>query len=106
MRQYIEVTFLYPVSVKVRYPSFTHPSWLHTDKATAKLVKLYAAYLGEPLTDIFNCTQVPKVTSPQNTTQLRNIPWLPLFDHVYESLLAQLMVSDMEAELDPGQFGN
>ena len=78
-------------------------------------------YLAEPLTVIFNCglrkgeypevykeicTPVPKVTSPQNTSQLRNICGLPLFDHVYESLLAQQMVSDMEAKLDPGQFGN
>ena len=101
------MTFLYPVSVKVRYPSFARPSGLDTDKATAKLVKLYVAYLAESLTDIFNCglrkgeypkvykeicTPVPKVTSPQNTSQLPNICGLPLFDHVYESLLAQLMV--------------
>ena len=87
-------------------------SRLDTNKATvqgdipAKLVKLYAAYLAEPLTDIFNsglrrgeypevykfeiCTPVPKVTPPLNTSQLRNISGLPLFDHVYESLIAQL----------------
>ena len=52
------------------------------------------------------CTPVPKVTPPLNTSQLRNISGLPLFDRVYESLIAQLMVSDMEAKLDPGQFGN
>ena len=115
-------------------PQF-HPSqvWfalsrLNTNKATvpgdfpATLIKQFAAYLAEPLTDIINSsisrgeypriykfevsTPVPKVHPPQNTSQLRNISGLLTFDKVFEKLIAQLMVSDMEASLDPAQYGN
>ena len=123
-----------PLFEENEIPQF-HPSqvWfalsrLDTNKATvpgdipAKLVKQFAAYLAEPLADIFNsglrrgeypdiykfeiCTPVPKSYPPQTTAQLRNISGLLLFDKVYESLIAQLIVGDMEAKLDPGQFGN
>ena len=115
-------------------PQF-HPSqvWfaltrLDTNKATvpgdvpAKLIRQFAAYLAEPLADIFNsglrrgeypeiykfevCTPVPKVHPPQTTAQLRNISGLLTFDKVYEKLISQLIISDMEAQLDPAQFGN
>ena len=59
--------------------------------------------------DIFKfevCTPVPKTQPVQNTSQLRNISGLLNFDKVYEKLIAQLIVSDKEAKLDPGQFGN
>ena len=88
----------------------------------AKLIKRFAAYLAEPLTDIFNsslsrgeypeiykfevCTPVPKVHPTQSTAQLRNISGLLNFDRVFEKLIAQLIVGDMEAKLDPSQFGN
>ena len=88
----------------------------------AKLIKQFAAYLAEPLTDIYNaglrrgeypelykfevCTPVPKVHPTQTTAQLRNISGLINFDKIYEKLIAQLIVSDMEAKLDPAQFGN
>ena len=103
-------------------------SRLDTNKATvpgdipAKLIKQFAAYLAEPLTDIFNsglrrgeypdiykfevCTPVPKSHPVQNTSQLRNISGLLNFDRVYEKLIGQLIVGDMEAKLDPAQFGN
>ena len=105
-------------------PQF-HPSqvWfalsrLDVNKATvpgdfpAKLSKQFAAYLAEPLADIFNtsirrgeypdiykseiCTPVPKVHPPQTTTQLRNISGLLNFDKIYEKLIAQLIIADME----------
>ena len=39
-------------------------------------------------------------------SQLRNISGLLTFDKVMEKLLAVLIISDMEAKLDPSQFGN
>ena len=115
-------------------PQF-HPSqvWfvlsrLNTNKAIVpgdfpcRLIKQFAAYLAEPLTDIFNasmkrgeypriykfevCTPVPKVNPPQNLGQLRNISGLLTFDKVFEKLIAQMIISDMEAKMDPAQFGN
>ena len=103
-------------------------SRLETNKATvsgdfpARLIKHFAAYLAEPLSDIFNTglrrgeypqlykyevsTPVQKVHPTQSVSQMRNISGLLTFDKVYEKLLAQLMVSDMEAKMDPAQFGN
>ena len=115
-------------------PQF-HPSqvWfvlsrMDANKATvqgdvpAKLIKQFSAYLAESLRDIYNaglhrgeyselykfevCTPVPKVHPPQTTAQLRNISGLLNFDKIYEALIAQLIISDMEAQLDPAQFGN
>ena len=88
----------------------------------AGLIKQFAAYLAEPLTHIFNasikrgeypniykfevCTPVPKVNSPENVTQLRNISGLLNFDKIFEKLLSQAMISDMQAKMDPSQYGN
>ena len=52
------------------------------------------------------CTPVPKVYPTLKTSQLRNISGLFHFDKIFEKLLAHLMISDMEAHLDPSQFGN
>ena len=101
---------------------------LNTNKATvkgdfpAKLIKLFAAYLAEPLTDIFNtsirrgeypklykfeiCTPVPKKYPVKSTSQLRNISGLLTFDKIFEKLLADLMISDMKPQFDPSQYGN
>ena len=87
---------------------------LPTNKATvpgdfpAKLIKLFAAYLTEPLTDIINTsvrrgeypkiykfevsTPVPKVNPPQSISQLRNISGLLTFDKVMETLLSRFAV--------------
>ena len=83
-----------------------------------KLIKHFA-YLAEPLTSIYNasikrgeypsiykfevCTPVPKVNSPENVTQLRNISGLLNFDKIYEKLLSQAMISDMQAKMGPSQ---
>ena len=103
-------------------------SRLDTNKATvpgdfpARLIKHFAAYLAEPLTDIYNTsllrgeypqiykfevsTPVPKRYPTESVSHLRNISGLITFDKVFEKLLAQLIVSDMEANMDPAQFGN
>ena len=88
----------------------------------AKVLKRFAAFLAEPLTDIYNtallkgeypnvykfelCTPVPKVYPTQKLSQLRNISGLLNFDKIFEKLIAQLMLRDMEAKLDQAQFGN
>ena len=103
-------------------------SRINTNKSTvagdvpAKLLRRFAAYLAEPLTDIFNtsllkgqypdvykfeiCTPVPKVYPTQKLSQLRNISGLLNFDKIFEKLIAQLMIDDMKAQLDQAQFGN
>ena len=103
-------------------------SRIATDKSTvsgdipAKLVRRFAAYLAEPLTDVYNtallkgeypqiykiesCTPVPKTYPTEKLSQLRNISGLLNFDKIFEKMIAQLMVSDMEAKIDKKQFGN
>ena len=87
-----------------------------------KLIKMFAAYLAEPLTDIINasikwveypriykveaCTPMPKKYPPQNTSEIRNISGLLTFDKIFEKLLSELMISDMKRKLDPSQYGN
>ena len=101
---------------------------LNTNKSTvsgdvpAKLIKEFAAYLAEPLTDILNTsvgrgeypkiskfevsTPVPKSHPTEKLSQLRNISGLFNFDKVMEKLLAVMMIADMAAKMDPAQYGN
>ena len=88
----------------------------------AKLFKHFAAYLAEPLTNIINCsiatgeypnawkeeiaTPIPKTNPVIEIGDLRNISGLLNCDRVTESLLGELIMNDMEAVLDPSQFGN
>ena len=92
------------------------------EEKRAKLSKHYAAYLSEPLADILNTsvrrgeypkiykfeisTPVPKVYPTKKVSQLRNISGLLNFDKIFEKLLAELMIEDMQAKIDPSQFGN
>jgi hypothetical protein len=101
---------------------------LKTNKATvpgdfpAKLIKMFAAYLAEPLTDIINTsirrgeypklykfeisTPLPKKYPPRITSEIRNISGLLQFDKITETLLAELMILDMKPNIDPAQYGN
>ena len=126
----------------IKVPSFKpedvpqfHPSqvWLHltklrTNRATvkgdipARLIKEFAAYLAEPLTDIVNTslmrgeypniykfeisTPVPKVFPPEKVQQMRNISGLLNFDKVMEKMISEIMISDMKVKADPSQYGN
>ena len=103
-------------------------SRLNVNKSTvpgdipARILKHIAAFICEPLTHIFNscikrgeypqifkseiCTPVPKVFPTENISQLRNISGLLNFDKIFEKLLSQLIVSDMESSMDKAQFGN
>ena len=98
---------------------------IKTNKATvpgdlpAKLIKEFAAYLAEPLTNVINTsilrgeypqiykyevsTPVPKVFPPEKVSQMRNISGLLTFDKVMEKLLSDMMISDMKATVDPSQ---
>jgi hypothetical protein len=49
---------------------------------------------------------VPKLYPKESTSQLRNISGLFNFDKLMESLLAEMMISDMAEKLDPAQYGN
>ena len=103
-------------------------SKLNANKATvsgdfpARLIKHFAAYLADPLADILNTsvrrgeypkiykfeisTPVPKVYPTKKVTQLRNISGLLNFDKIFEKLLAELIIADMQEKMDPSQFGN
>jgi hypothetical protein len=88
----------------------------------ARQIKQFATYLAEPLTNIYNTgiwrgeypriykyeisTPVPKAYPTESLFQLRNISGLLNFDKIYEKLISQLIISDMETKLDPSQFGN
>ena len=101
---------------------------LKTNKATvpgdfpAKLIKMFAAYLAEPLADVINTsirrgeypqlykfeisTPVPKKYPPRSTSEIRNISGLLNFDKIMETLLSEIMVADMKPNIDPSQYGN
>ena len=88
----------------------------------AKLFQIFAAYLAEPLTNIFKssiktgkyphlwkheiATPIPKVHPLLKITDLRNISGLLNCDKIFESLLADMMISDMEPYMDIAQYGN
>ena len=101
---------------------------LKTNKATppgdfpAKLSKMFAAYLAEPLCHIINTsirrgeypdlwkfevsTPVPKKYPPKNISDMRNISGLLTYDKITEKLLAELIIRDMKSNFDPSQYGN
>ena len=49
---------------------------------------------------------MPKVHPTKHLGQLRNISGLLTFDKVFEKLLAEILISDMEQKMDKSQFGN
>ena len=101
---------------------------LKTNKSTiegdipAKIYKVMAAHIVEPLTHVFNacltqgeypaiykyeiCTSVPKKYPVQNMDQIRNISGLLTADKIFEKLLSELITSDMKDHVDVAQFGN
>ena len=105
-----------------------HLIQLKTNKATvsgdipAKIIKLFAAYIADPLADIINtavkrgeypqifkyeiCTPVPKCYPPRSTSDMRSISGLLTFDKIMEKLISDLIISDMRHKFDPSQYGN
>ena len=86
------------------------------------LVKQFAAELCKPLCHIINSkimlgkwsklyksesvTPVPKVFPPLSVEDLRNISGLLTFNKIAETMIAELMISDVSQELDPAQYAN
>ena len=86
------------------------------------IIKEFAQYLCIPLCDILNqsiqtgqwpklykteaITPVPKQYPPINRNLLRPISILFSFDKLMESLIGELIISDMREKSDPAQFGN
>ena len=59
--------------------------------------------------DCFKCeivTPVPKVFPPKEISDLRNISGLLTINKISEKCIAELMISDMKAKLDPSQFAH
>ena len=101
---------------------------LKTNKSTipgdisVRVYKELAAYICEPLTHVYNSsllqgqypsiykfelsTPVPKKYPIEKMSQMRNISGLLTADKVFESLLSELIISDMEDTADQAQFGN
>ena len=90
--------------------------------APARLYKTFAAYLADPLTNILNCsiktgqypdiwkvevaTPIPKTYPTSKLTDLRNISGLMNSDKIFETLLAELIMCDMQKNIDPSRYGN
>ena len=86
------------------------------------MLKFFAAYLAEPLASILNCsirngdypdiwkdeiaTPIPKAYPTSSISDLRNISGLLNFDKVSETLISELIMSDIENSLDSAQIGN
>ena len=51
-------------------------------------------------------TPVPKVYPPKNVNQLRKISGLKNLSKVTEKIIGDLMISDMQGNRDPSQYGN
>ena len=100
-------------------------SELKTNKATvsgdipAKIIKMFAAFLADPLCDIINTgirrgeypniykkeisTPVPKKFPPKDLSEVRNISGLFVFDKVIEKLITEVMIADMKHSFDKSQ---
>ena len=80
--------------------------------APAKIFKIFAAYLAEPMTSILNCSiktgQYPDIRKVEyatsKLTHLRNISGLLNSDNIFETLLAELIMKDIEKNLNPSQY--
>ena len=51
-------------------------------------------------------TPVPKVFPPKDPSQLRKISGTKNFSKITEKIITEYMISDMEENLDPSQYGN
>ena len=87
-----------------------------------KLIKEFSSSLSLPLEDIYNrsiihgeypdvwklevVTPAPKVYPPANEEELRKISCSKNFSKIFENILADFLVADMQPTSDPSQFGN
>ena len=87
-----------------------------------KIINKFAFDLSVPLQNIFNSairngqypnnwkleiiTPVPKVNPPEDESQLRKIACTKNFSKIFEKILSDFLISDMEPAMDRSQFGN
>ena len=92
------------------------------DDIPAKVIKLFAEYLADPLADVIGTsitrgeyanlwkletvTPVPKVFPPQTCKDLRKISVFLNFCKITEKIISELLVADMKAKFEKSQFGN
>ena len=103
-------------------------SQLTTNKSTvkgdlpAKIFKEFAAHIAEPLAHVFNtsliqgeypqiykfevCTPVHKKYPVKSIEQMQNISGLLTCDKIFEKLLSEIIINDMQDKADVSQFGN
>ena len=119
---------------KNSFPQFTQPEvqeklkQINTKKSVPendippKILKEFATEIAIPLTDLINSsikqgvwpqsyktelvTPVAKVFPTKFLKNLRSISGLITFNKIQEKLIAELMISDMKAHIDPSQYGN
>ena len=88
----------------------------------AKIFKEFAAHIAEPLAHVINtsliqgeypqiykfevCTPVPKKYPVKSIEQMRNISGLLTCDKIFEKLLSEIIINDMQDKADVSQFGN
>ena len=87
-----------------------------------KIIAEFSVELASPLSNIFNSctldgvwpdvwkqeyvTPIPKVFPPNSIDDLRKIAGTKNLSKLYEALLSEYIVKDLESQLDPSQFGN
>ena len=87
-----------------------------------KIILEYSAELSSPLSNIYNSatldgiwpsiwkfeyvTPAPKVYPPMTTDDLRKISGTKNLSKIYEALLSDTIIMDMDPSTDPSQFGN
>ena len=87
-----------------------------------RIISEFSVELSSPLSNIYNSatlsgvwpiiwkyefvTPVPKVYPPETTEDLRKISGTKNFSKIYESLISEPILEDMEPSMDPSQFGN
>ena len=101
---------------------------MKTNKSTApgdipsKVIKEFASFLCTPFADVINSalmaghwpkaykretiTPTPKQFPPEDREMLRPIANLCNFNKIMEKIISEIVITDMEAQLDPAQYGN
>ena len=88
----------------------------------ANIFKIFASYIAKPITNIINCsiktgkypdiwkvelaTPIPKTHPTSKLSDLRNISGLLNCDKISETLISELILSDMKNNIDSAQYGN
>ena len=87
-----------------------------------KVIRMFASDLSVLLQNIYNAaitngeypnnwklemiTPVPKVNPPADESQLRKIACTKNFSKIFEKILSEFLIKDMEPAMDKSQFGN